>query len=250
MNRIDRLTAILIQLQTKRWITAAEIAGRHDISVRTVYRDIRALGEAGIPIGSEAGRGYFIVEGYHLPPVMFTREEAGAMVIAGKLIDKLTDKSLQAAYTTAVDKIRSVLPSSYKDTLEGLNRKVRVFYTRQTSGEGYPDNFLSDIQKALSENKCINLDYHAGYSQEKTCGRMVDPYGLVFYGNAWHLIGFCKLRNEMRDFRLDRILRLKVTGECASPKKGRSLRPTSTIYGRWPTCMRQRSGFTKVCCPT
>jgi len=106
MNRIDRLTAILIQLQTKRWITSTEIAARYEISQRTVYRDIRALEEAGVPIGSEAGKGYFLVDGYRLPPVMFTREEAGALLIAEKLVNKLTDRSVKKNFDSAIDKMQ------------------------------------------------------------------------------------------------------------------------------------------------
>lgn len=224
MNRIDRLTAILIQLQTKSWTTASEIADRYEISLRTVYRDMRALEEAGVPIGAEAGKGYFIVDGYHLPPVMFTREEAGAMLIAGKFIDKLTDKSLQKEYTSAIDKIKSVLPDREKDSLAGLNEQIQVFHARQSSGNEYPNNFLSITQKALADSKCLCLDYHASYNQKKTKNRIIDPLGLVFYGNAWHLIAFCKLRQEMRDFRLDRIMNVKLLEECASPKKPEELK--------------------------
>ena len=219
MNRIDRLTAILIQLQTKRWVTAGEIADRYEISQRTVYRDIRALEEAGVPIGSEPGKGYFIVDGYHLPPVMFTRDEAGAMLIAEKLVDKLTDDSVRKKYVSATDKIKSILPEKDKIALEEMNARVEVFHARQTEENGYPDNFLSTIQQALGECKCLKLDYHAQYSQEKTSGRVIDPLGIVFYSNAWHLIGYCKMRNEMRDFRVDRIVRLEITSECASEKR-------------------------------
>ncbi len=102
MNRIDRLTAILIHLQTKRVVKAEEISGRFEISLRTVYRDVRALMEAGVPIGSEAGKGYFIVDGYHLPPVMFNQEEASAMLTAGKLVEKMTDDSIRKAYDSAL----------------------------------------------------------------------------------------------------------------------------------------------------
>ncbi len=224
MNRIDRLTAILIQLQTKRWITAAEIADRYEISQRTVYRDIRALEEAGVPIGSEAGKGYFIVDGYHLPPVMFTREEAGALQIAGKLVDKLTDSSVRKWFLSATDKIKSILPEAEKNTLEELNDQVEVFHARQSASNEYPDNFLSAIQKALGEGRCLKIDYHARYSQEKTSGRTIDPLGLVFYSNAWHLIGFCKMRGEMRDFRADRIIRLEITPEYASEKRSGELK--------------------------
>ena len=103
MNRIDRLTAILIHLQTKRVVKAEEIAERFEMSLRTVYRDVKALMEAGVPIGSEAGKGYFIVDGYHLPPVMFTQDEASAMLLAGKLVEKMTDKSIKEAFESALD---------------------------------------------------------------------------------------------------------------------------------------------------
>src|SRR5574339_396245 len=120
MNRIDRLTAILIHLQTKRVVKAEEIAERFEMSLRTVYRDVKALMEAGVPIGSEAGTGYFIVDGYHLPPVMFTQEEASAMLLASKLVEKMTDQSVLRAFESALMKIKSVLNDREKDHLEEL----------------------------------------------------------------------------------------------------------------------------------
>ena len=120
MNRIDRLTAILIHLQTKRVVKAEEIADRFEMSLRTVYRDVKALMEAGVPIGSEAGKGYFIVDGYHLPPVMFTQDEASAMLLAGKLVEKMSDKSVRTAFESALLKIKAVLNDSGKDHLEDL----------------------------------------------------------------------------------------------------------------------------------
>src|SRR3954463_4872434 len=127
MNRIDRLTAILIQLQSKKIVKAEEIACRFEISLRTVYRDVKALMEAGVPIGSEAGKGYFIVDGYHLPPVMFNQEEASAMLVAGKLVEKLTDQSIRKAFESALLKITSVLNESEKDHLENLQSAVHVY---------------------------------------------------------------------------------------------------------------------------
>ncbi|TAJ51095.1 MAG: HTH domain-containing protein, partial [Chitinophagaceae bacterium] len=98
MNRIDRVTAILIQLQSKRVVKAQEIADRFGISLRTVYRDVKTLEEAGIPVIGEAGVGYSIMEGYRLPPVMFTQEEATALLTAEKLVEKLTDASTREVY--------------------------------------------------------------------------------------------------------------------------------------------------------
>jgi predicted DNA-binding transcriptional regulator YafY len=224
MNRIDRLTAIIIQLQTKRLHTATEIAEKFDISIRTVYRDLRALDEAGVPIGTEAGKGYFLVEGYHLPPVMFTREEAGAMLIAGKLVDKLTDSSVRKQFQLAIDKIKAVLPTNEKEIIEGLNNRVEVFYSPVSERAGYPNNYISEIQQALASNKCVLIDYDTFYSQEKTKNRVVDPIGLVYYSNTWHMIGFCKFRKDIRDFRVDRISALKITNEPASIKKENELK--------------------------
>lgn len=219
MNRIDRLTAILIQLQTKPWITSLEIAERFDISQRTVYRDIRSLEEAGIPIGAEAGRGYYLVEGYKLPPVMFTREEAGSFLIAEKLISKFADNSVQKQFASAIDKVKAVLPEREKIAVESLNSQLAIFHSKSSTSQDYPNEFITTVQRALVEKRCLSLSYHAFHSQEKTKNRNVDPLGLVFYGNAWHLIAYCKMREAMRDFRIDRIQQLFITDEWATEKK-------------------------------
>jgi predicted DNA-binding transcriptional regulator YafY len=199
-------------------LTASDIADRFEISHRTVYRDLRALNEAGVPIGAETGKGYFLVDGYHLPPVMFTRDEAGSMLIAHKLVEKLTDSSVRQNFESAVDKIKAVLPEKEKDYVNGLNSQVAVFYHNLYDRHGHPNNYLILIQQALADKKCLSISYHALHSDEKTCGRVVDPLGLVFYSNAWHLIGFCKLREEMRDFRVDRILAMEVMDESSSER--------------------------------
>jgi predicted DNA-binding transcriptional regulator YafY len=210
MNRIDRLSAILIMLQTKKVVTAAEIGRRFNICLRTVYRDLKALDEAGVPIGAEAGKGYYLVDGYHLPPVMFTSEEAGAMLLAGKLVDGFSDASVRQYYNQAVDKIKAVLPESHREFIVQLESQVQVFHQVDSDTENQSNSFISIIQKALSEHKCIKIQYSSQYN--KTCSeRIVEPLGLCFYGFKWHLIAFCKLRNDYRDFRLDRINELTVT---------------------------------------
>ena len=213
MNRIDRISAILIMLQTKRVIKAEEIARRFEISKRTVYRDIRALEEAGVPIGAEAGVGYYLTEGYHLPPVMFTKSEASSMLTAEKLVEKFTDHSIEKNFKSALDKIKSVLPISDKDFLEMLTPHIAILQHNIATGTEFPNNFLSDIQQALASRKVIKVDYYALYSNELTEGRLVEPIGVCYYGFAWHLIGYCRLRNDYRDFRIDRIKNLYLTDE-------------------------------------
>lgn len=221
MNRIDRLTAILIHLQSKKMVRAQEIADRFEISLRTVYRDIRALEEAGIPVGAEAGKGYFIMEGYHLPPVMFTKEEASAMLTAEKLIEKLADNSIKEHFKTASYKIKSVLHSSQKEFLENLTSHIEVVQTPSVKQEGFPDNFLAPVQNALVQKKVVQLEYYANYTQSFT-KRTIEPIG-IYYTIKWHLIAFCRLRKDYRDFRLDRIKSLSVMTEQFDNTKHPSL---------------------------
>lgn len=212
MNRTDRLTAILIMLQTKKLITAKEIADRFDISLRTIYRDMKALDEAGVPIGAEAGFGYYLVEGYHLPPVMFTPEEAGSMLIAGKLVDKFSDESVKNFFNLAIDKIKSVLPDSQLEFISQMEEQVHIFHSANISGTDFSNNYITSIQKAMSENKCLQIQYYANYNKSSN-SRRVEPLGLCFYGFNWHLIAYCYLRNDFRDFRLDRMQDLQITDQ-------------------------------------
>ena len=216
MNRIDRLTAILIHLQSKRIVRAEEIANRFEISVRTVYRDVKALMEAGVPIGSEAGTGYFIVDGYHLPPVMFSQEEAGAMMMAGKLVEQMTDQSVRTAFDGALMKIKAVLNEAQKDHLESLQDHIEVLKPRMSlpAQKGY---FLSDLQKAVVNKQVIQLSYSSNHQNELT-RREIEPIGLFYYSSAWHLIAWCRLRNGFRDFRCDRIKELKPTDVIFEPR--------------------------------
>lgn len=211
MNRIDRLTAILIHLQTKRVVKAEEISDRFEISLRTVYRDVKALMEAGVPIGSEAGKGYFIVDGYHLPPVMFNQEEASAMLTAGKLVEKMTDDSIRKAYESALLKIKSVLNTAEKDHLENLQSSIVVFRMPDHQPE-FPNQFMADIQKAISKRSVLAMSYYSTGKQELTT-RFVEPIGVVYYSGRWHLIAWCRLRDGYRDFRIDMIQTLKDTGD-------------------------------------
>lgn len=209
MNRIDRLQAILIQLQSKRVITAQEIADHFEVSLRTIYRDIRALEQGGVPIGAEAGIGYFLSEGYHLPPVMFTREEARALLIAGKIFEKHTDTNLQSHFNDALYKVKAVLDMDKKEELNELENKISIDpFGWQFKDQG-SNLMISKIHSILPQKKPAKMIYHASYSGESS-ERVVEPIGLCYYSNYWHLIAFCQLRNDYRDFRTDRIEELEI----------------------------------------
>jgi predicted DNA-binding transcriptional regulator YafY len=210
MNRIDRLTAILLKLQTQRIVRGKEIAERFGISLRTVYRDIRALEDAGVPIGSEAGVGYFLAEGFHLPPIMFTPEEAGSLLLGSKLIEKFSDMSVNRNFAGAMDKIKLVLDKRESEHLNTLSTYIEVLKTAPGVGDGFPNNLLAGIQAVLGGNRVIRIEYTSGYKEETT-RRMIEPLGLCFYAAFWHLLAYCRLRGDYRDFRVDRIHSVTAT---------------------------------------
>jgi predicted DNA-binding transcriptional regulator YafY len=207
--------AIALRLQGRRVVRAEDLAAHFEISVRTVYRDMAALGEAGIPILAEAGVGYSLSRGYHLPPIMFTAEEASALALGAKLVDHLTDASLRKQMETALLKIRSVLPRDRQDYLDRLERSTVVLSRGANAVPRLSSEALIPIQRALAERRVLTLDYQGGQRRGKT-KRQVEPLGLVFYGDNWHLIAYCRLRHDVRDFRTDRILKLQLQNELFS----------------------------------
>lgn len=209
MNRIDRVSAILIQLQSRRVVKAMDIAERFNISLRTVYRDVKTLEEAGIPIIGEAGVGYSIMEGYRLPPIMFTREEATAFLTAEKFVEKLTDVSTMEHHKSAMYKIRAILRTAEKDLLEDIDNSIEVLRSRCQLKIDNKDH-IQTLLNGIAQKRVLTINYFAGHSQEHT-KRDIEPIGIFFKDSYWHLIAFCRMRNDYRDFRVDRINHLLVT---------------------------------------
>ena len=209
MNRIDRISAILIQLQSRRVVKACDIADRFGISLRTVYRDVKTLEEAGIPIIGEAGVGYSIMDGYRLPPIMFTREEAIAFLTAEKFMEKMTDESTMAQHKSAMYKIRAILKTAEKDMLENMDSSIEVLKSRVQHRINNNDH-IQTILNAIAHKKVLCMEYKAGYTQEQT-KRDVEPVGIFYLDNYWHLIAYCRMRSDYRDFRCDRIDSLNET---------------------------------------
>ena len=216
MNRIDRVSAILIQLQSRRVVKASDIAERFGISLRTVYRDVKTLEEAGIPIIGEAGVGYSIMDGYRLPPVMFTREEATAFLTAEKIVEKMADNSVSEHHRSAMYKIRSILKTSEKALLEDMDESIAVLKNSHQLRVDHGDH-IQTLLGAISQKKVITIDYFANHSQEHT-KRDIEPIGIFYKDSYWHLIAFCRMRNDYRDFRVDRINKVKVTDKIFDNK--------------------------------
>lgn len=207
MNRIDRLFSILTLLQSRKYVPAEKIAAQFKISVRTVYRDIKALCEQGIPVSFEPARGYFVVREYFLPPVSFTSEEANAFLLMETLVQGFADQSIQQHCTTAMNKIKAVLRHSQKEKLEQLDNNIIL---QVPEGIRPRFDYLAGLQKAISEQLIINMGYRNNGGEVST--RLAEPIGLVFYALNWHLIAWCHKRNDYRDFRISRIMSLKDTG--------------------------------------
>jgi predicted DNA-binding transcriptional regulator YafY len=212
MNRIDRIAAILIQLQSRRVTKAQDIADRFSISLRTVYRDVKALEEAGIPLIGEAGVGYSLMDGYRLPPVMFTREEAIAFLTAEKLVGQLTDSPNSANYRSAMYKIKAVLRTTEKDLLENMDTHIEVLQGRRTTAIKPELDLIQPILKSITEGRVVAIKYFAQHNQQNS-ERHVEPVGVFFLDGYWHLIAFCRMRADYRDFRLDRILAINLLDE-------------------------------------
>lgn len=204
MNRIDRLFGILTLLQSRKYISAEKIAERFEMSVRTVYRDIKALGEQGIPVSFEQNKGYFLVQGYFLPPISFNTDEANALLLVETLVNGFADNSIRSHYTSALTKVKAVLKTTQKEKLETMNQHIKLQVPDRLS---FNYEYLSLIQNAISEKQMVELDYKN--VKEEVSKRQVEPIGLIFYAFSWHLIAWCHFRKQYRDFNLTRIICLK-----------------------------------------
>ncbi len=201
--RLSRLTAILTQLQSKRIITAKLLAEKHNVSIRTIYRDIRTLEKSGIPIVTEEGKGYSIMEGYHLPPVLFTEEEANALITIEQLAIKNKDISLVKNTTSAIEKIKAILRYSQKGNADLLADRI---YFSGNNNEEKTSNNLMQIQSAITKHNVLTMDYLS--SKNKVTKRSIEPFAIYSIHGDFLLIAFCQLRNDFRHFRIDFIKNL------------------------------------------
>lgn len=215
-KRISRLIAILTQLQTKRVLTSTSLAEKFGVSIRTIYRDIKALEESGVPILTEEGKGYSLMEGYRVPPVMFTENEANALVTAEQLVLKNKDSSLVKEYAAAINKIKAVLQYSTKEKVELISNRIGISPSLVNTGTS---NSVAFIQNALTDFKVLHIIYHSKNKGERT-ERNVEPFAMYYsIEESWTLIAYCHLRKDFRMFRLDRILKITQLELSFKPHK-------------------------------
>ena len=215
MRRADRLFQIVQHLRLRRTrTTARDLARKLAVSERTIYRDIQDLGRSGVPIEGEAGVGY-ILRGFDVPPLMFTREEIEALVIGARMVETWTTEQLAAAARQALEKIEAALPERLKAELD----KPRI-YAVDLRTEANARTLLDAIRQAIAMSHRIEFDYQREDGQATR--RAVQPLGLYFWGNVWTLAAWCELRNDFRSFRLDRISGI-AAGEQFETEPGRTL---------------------------
>lgn len=207
MNKFDRVISILVLLQTRRIIKANTISERFDVSLRTVYRDIATLKNAGIPISGDPGIGYSIMEGYRLPPIMFNEGEAAAMLTAEKFIGKVTDKATQVHYSNALTKIKAILRSAEKQSLEVLENSIAFSATSVLINT----TFLQDLFKSIGSKYVVSMQYKK--ADGTTSARNVEPIGCYHQSSSWYLIAYCQTRKAYRTFKVDRIKELQVLNQ-------------------------------------
>jgi predicted DNA-binding transcriptional regulator YafY len=207
MNRTDRLLAIVLELQGKGKQRAEDLARTFEISKRTIYRDIEALCEAGVPLISIPGQGYSLMKGYFLPPLSFTTDEATMLLLGSDFMAQNFDAQYRQAAQSAGRKISGVLPEKLRDEVDYLQKSIR-FISLGTANNTTEQHMLQQLRRAIIERTTVRFRYYPRHSRESQPTPMVreaDPYGLVHIANVWNLVAYCHLRKDIRHFRLDRM---------------------------------------------
>lgn len=209
ISRLARLTSILMKLQSKSFVSVNDLAEQFEVSKRTIYRDFDSLEQSGVPITSINGKGYSLMEGYSIPPVMFTESEANAVIFGQKLIAKTKDGSLINEFNKATDKIKSVLLNIQKEKTDFLANRTIIGKNLQ---DERTSNYLSEIQKALTNFQVLKIEYKTKDTKIKTM-REIEPFAIYYNPSEnWILIAWCRLREGYRNFRIDRIQ--KLSNKC------------------------------------
>lgn len=226
MRRADRLFQIVQQLRGGRLVTAKLLAERLEVSERTIYRDIAALVETGVPIEGAAGVGYVMQRGFDLPPLMFTTEEIIALVAGARLLKAFSGEDLARASDEALVKIAAVLPEPARRRAEAVPIHA---YSAWTQDLHRPR--LDQLGEAIQGSRRVELDYRDGSGRETR--RIVRPLGLVFWAGEWTLVGWCELRQGFRMFTLARIFGCQC-GLRFKPERGQDLASALAALGESP----------------
>lgn len=216
MRRADRLFQIVQLIRGRRLTTAAFLAQRLEVSERTVYRDVADLQHQGVPIEGEAGVGYRLGAGFELPPLMFTQEEATALVAAARVAQSWVDPAMARAIETGLGKILSVLPPAARVSAESL-----TMYAPAMALDDATRRQLQTLRESIQSRSKLRLYYRdvSGDASE----RIVRPLGCLYWGKVWTLSAWCELRDDFRGFRVDRMTTVTVLEERFRDEAGKTM---------------------------
>jgi predicted DNA-binding transcriptional regulator YafY len=214
MRRADRLFRLVEILRSKQLATGSWLAEQLDVSLRTLYRDIRDLSLSGVPIEGEAGVGYRLRYRLDVPPLLFDPGELEALLVGSRMVQVWGDSDLAQAASAALAKIHNVLP----ELLRREAQQAQLFIPSQPHDRPH---HLTELRRAVRKRRIVRMSYtrEDGEASERTLW----PLGLFFWGKNWTLVGWCLLRECFRHFRVDRVQQLMVSEETFPEQKGRRL---------------------------
>ena len=226
MNRTDRLLAIVLELQAKKQVRAEDLAAKFEVSKRTIYRDMLALDESGVPIVALPGQGYSLVEGYFLPPLTFNTDEAIMLLLGADFVGRNFDAQYREAAQSANQKIVTVLPEGLRQEVEYLEHSIRFI---AINGQAASET-LQQLRRAIIQRRTVRFRYHARYRDGKpseSSVREADPYALIHVGSTWMMMAYCHLRQDRRNFRLDRMEDMTVLNQVFTRPVNFKIQPSS-----------------------
>ena len=246
LNKTERLFALVLLLQNRPNLSSRDLAEHFGVSRRTIFRDLRTLGESGVPLTYAEDGGYEILEGYQLPPLMFSAREAATLLIGTEFTTLQPDASLRTDAGAVAMKIRSVLPESVRDYIDRLQERTVLAPFNETQGRGGAtgdeQGLWFDLSEAIARQRKVKMTYYVASRDEETV-READPLGLVYYSDHWNLIAYDHLRADVRNFRLDQIKKLRTRFDTFEPPEGFDLREHLRERGQSPENIRMTVRF-------
>ncbi len=216
MRRADRLFEIVQLLQSRRFMTAERLATALEVSTRTIYRDIRDLMATGVPIDGEAGVGYTLHRKFDMPPLMFDSEEIQALLLGARIVQSWADPELADAAKRALIKVEAVLPEQLRPKISEATLFAPKIPDRNPAAAN-----LGVLRGAIDQSAKVRFGYTR--LDGEGSARTVRPLGLFFWGTVWSLAAWCEMRQDFRNFRVDRMAKLAVLEETFAPEPGRRL---------------------------
>ena len=245
LNKTERLFALVLLLQNRPNMTSRDLAEHFGVSRRTIFRDLRTLGESGVPLAYAESGGYEILEGYQLPPLMFSAREAATLLVGAEFTKLQPDPSLQTDADAVAMKIRSVLPDSVRDYIDRLQERTVLSpfnETERLGATGDEQGRWFELSEAVARQRKVKMTYYVASRDEETV-REVDPLGLVYYSDHWNLIAFDHLRGDIRNFRLDQIKKLRTRFDGFETPPGFDLKEHLRERGTKPENVRMTVRF-------